>query len=55
MFSMWIYLAAAVAIAALAFALGQIVPGAGVPFVILATTAWTAYVATRQRRLDRIS
>lgn len=55
MFSMWIYIAAAFAIAALAFALGQFLPGAGVPFVILATTAWTAYAANRKRRLDRTS
>jgi hypothetical protein len=55
MFSMWIYFVAAFAIAGLAFALGRIMPGAGVPFVILATSGWTAYAATRQRRLGRNS
>jgi hypothetical protein len=53
MFSMWVYFAAAFAIATLAFVLGQFVPGAGMPFVILTTTMWTAYAATRQRRLDQ--
>jgi len=49
MFSTWVYLVAALAIALAAFALGQLVPGAGVPFVAFATTAWTAYVVARSR------
>ena len=50
MFPMWLYLAVAGAIAAVAFAIGQLFPGLGVPFVVLATTLWTAYSAHRQRK-----
>lgn len=44
------YLAVAALIAASAFALGQLLPGAGTPFAALATTAWTAFAARRGRR-----
>lgn len=48
-----VYVVAALAIALIAFGIGQIIPGAGVVFVALASTMWTAYSATRQRRLSR--
>ena len=51
MFTKSVYLAAALAIALVAFALGQLAPGTGVPFVALASTLWTAYVVARQRRI----
>lgn len=53
MFPVWIYAVAALAIAVIAFALGQVVPGLGVPFVILASTLWTAWSFNRQRRIAR--
>lgn len=53
MFPMWLYLVVAAAIAALAFAIGQLFPGLGVPFVALATTLWTAYAVYRQAKLKR--
>ncbi|SDD12044.1 hypothetical protein SAMN05444678_10977 [Sphingomonas sp. YR710] len=43
----------ALSIAVTAFALGQFVKGAGVIFVIMASTMWTAYSASRQSRLER--
>ena len=49
MFSVWLYLVVAAAIAVLAFAIGQILPGAGVPFAAFASTLWTAYSVSRQR------
>ncbi|MBB4857106.1 hypothetical protein HNO88_000403 [Novosphingobium chloroacetimidivorans] len=36
----WVFLAVALAIALVAFAIGQAVPGAGMVFVIAATTGW---------------
>jgi hypothetical protein len=45
---LWVYLAVALAIALVAFGLAQLHPGAGMPFVIVATTVWTAYVASRR-------
>lgn len=53
MFPSWLYLAVAFAIAMLAFAIGQIVPGAGIAFVALASTMWTAYSVNRHRQLKR--
>jgi len=50
MFPVWVYLAIAFAIALVAFAIGQIFPGFGVPFVALASTAWVAYSASRNAR-----
>lgn len=47
MFSKRTYLAAAALIALAAFALGQAFPGTGAPFVILATTLWTAWCVRR--------
>ena len=43
-----IYLAVALAIALLAFGLAQVHPGAGMPLVIVATSVWTASVASRR-------
>lgn len=51
MYSMWIYVAAAAAIALIAFGIGQLVPGLGVAFAALASTMWTAYAVRRQQRL----
>ncbi|MFC3713400.1 hypothetical protein ACFOMD_12510 [Sphingoaurantiacus capsulatus] len=52
MFPMRIYLAVAAAIALVAFAIGQVWPGLGVGFVALASGLWTAYSASRHRRLS---
>ena len=51
MFPIWVYFAVALAIALIAFAIGQMVPGLGVPFMALASTMWTAYSVSRARRL----
>lgn len=53
MFPMWIYPAVGAAIALAAFGIGYIIPGAGIPFVALASTMWVAYAASRQRSLDK--
>lgn len=45
MFPMWVYLAVALAIAGIAFALAQFAQGLGVMFVIAATTLWGAFSA----------
>jgi len=45
-----VYLAVPLMIAAAAFGLAQFVPGAGMPFVILASLLWTAWSAQRARR-----
>lgn len=47
MFPVWIYLAVAAVIALIAFGIGQLVPGLGVGFVLLATTLWATYAARR--------
>lgn len=47
------YLLAAALIALSAFALGQWLPGAGVPFAILATTLWVAFAHRRHGRPGR--
>ena len=51
MFPMWIYVAMAAAIAAVAFLIGQAFPGLGVAFVAAASTLWTGYAVYSQRRL----
>lgn len=48
----WFYVAVAAAIALIAFGIGQLFPGLGVPFVVLASTFWTAYVVRRQQKLS---
>lgn len=53
MISAWLYGTVAFALAAIAFLLGQIAPGAGVVFMALSSTIWTAYSANRQRRFNR--
>ena len=50
MFPVWVYFVVALAIALLAFGIGQLVPGLGVPFVALASTGWVAWSASRGRR-----
>ncbi len=50
MFPNWVYFAVAAAIALLAFALAQFKQGLGMPFVILASTFWAAYVRSRTQR-----
>ena len=42
------YLLVAAIIALSAFALGQLLPGAGVPFALLATTSWVACAHRRR-------
>ena len=53
MFPMWVYIAVAALIAAVAFVIGQFVPGLGVAFVALASTLWTAWSVRRHQRLGR--
>ena len=48
----WAYLVCAFGIAALAFAIGQFVPGLGMAFVVAASTLWTAYSLSHARRQD---
>lgn len=50
MFPMWMYVAVALAIAAIAFTLAQFVPGLGAMFVAGASTMWVAYSAHRAAR-----
>lgn len=50
MFSTRFYVFVALVIALTAFGIGQIVPGFGIFFVILASTLWVAYSVRRQRR-----
>lgn len=51
MFSIRVYGLVALLIASAAFVIGQLAPGAGILFVIVATTSWTAYSTLRKRRL----
>ena len=51
MLPMWVYLLVAAAIAAIAFGIGQLVPGAGVIFVAFASTMWVAYSVRRGQGL----
>jgi uncharacterized membrane protein len=53
MLPMWIYAVVALAIAAMAFGIGQLMPGLGMIFAVLASTLWVAYSVTRQQRLHR--
>ena len=53
MFPVRVYAIVAVITALIAFGMGQLLPGSGVVFVVLASTMWTAYSANRQRRLQR--
>ena len=53
MFPVRVYLAVAFVIAFAAFGIGQIVPGLGVAFVALASTAWAAFSASRYRKHNR--
>jgi len=50
MFPVWVYLAVACTIALIAFAIGQTLPGLGVAFAALTSTAWVAYSASRNAR-----
>ncbi len=45
MFPIWVYFVVALAIALIAFGIGQLVPGLVVAFVALASTMWAAYSA----------
>lgn len=53
MLPMWVYAIVALAIAVIAFGIGQHVPGLGMIFAALASTMWVAYSVTRQRRFHR--
>jgi|LakMenEpi03Aug12_release.lakeMendotaPanAssembly.Ray.scaffolds.fasta_scaffold844964_1 hypothetical protein len=46
----WLCLAMAAVIAVAAFAIGQVVPGLGVGFMILASSLWTAFIVVRTAR-----
>jgi hypothetical protein len=52
MLPIWGYFVVAFAIALIAFGIGQVVPGLGVPFVALASTMWVAYSVSRARKLN---
>ena len=52
-FPMWVFAIVAIAIALVAFGLGQIWHGAGVPFVAAASTIWVAYVSRRGRMMAK--
>ena len=49
----WLYVLIAFLIAAAAFAIGQVVPGAGMPFVIAASGFWVAFSVVRGSRAGR--
>jgi hypothetical protein len=51
MLPVWVYLVWAAVIAGLAFVLGQVVPGAGVPFALVAGLMSVAVAVRRKRRL----
>lgn len=53
MMPLWVYFVVAFAIALIAFGIGQIAPGYGVPFVALAATLWAAYSASRYWNSNR--
>jgi hypothetical protein len=50
---MWVFAVLAIVIALVAFGLGQIWEGAGVPFVIAASTIWATYVSRRGRMMAK--
>lgn len=52
MFTMWVYVIVAAAIALGAFAIGQFAPGIGVPFTALASTLWIASCRSRGKPAD---
>jgi hypothetical protein len=52
---LWVYAAVAATIAALAFGIGQIVPGFGVALVLFASTFWTFYAVRLGRRKAALS
>jgi hypothetical protein len=49
----WVYLVVAIAIALIVFGISQVLPGLGVPFVVMASTLWAAYSVSCARRLKR--
>jgi hypothetical protein len=51
MLPVWVYLVWAAVIAGLAFAIGQIVPGAGVPFALVASLVSVALAVRRKGQL----
>ena len=53
MFPIWVYLIVAASIAAIAFGIGQFIPGLGVAFVAVASTVWAAYLTKRQKNSNR--
>jgi len=55
MLSRWNNLVVIAAIAAFAFAIGQVMPGLGIWFAIVASIICTTWSASRQRRFDRRS
>ena len=54
MYATWVYLAFGAIIAALAFALGQLVPGSGVIVAAGGSLLWTAWCAARGRRAGHL-
>ena len=52
-FSMWVFGAVALLIAAMAFGIGQVWAGMGVPFVAGTSLLWVAYVSNRARRMTK--
>ena len=50
MLPIWVYGLVALAMAALAFTLSQLLPGAGMIFLAGATPAWAIYASARARR-----
>ncbi|WP_375401796.1 hypothetical protein [uncultured Sphingomonas sp.] len=51
MFPTCVYVLVAAAIALIAFGIAQVVPGAGIWFVVLTSTAWVAFNIRRGQRL----
>jgi hypothetical protein len=53
---LWVHIVVAFAIAAVAFGVAHIMPGAGMMTVMLGTTLWTVWsVGRARRRVDRAS
>jgi len=50
-FPMWVFVAVAAAIAAVAFSVAQLQSGAGMIVAVLGSTLWMAYVAQRGARM----
>lgn len=53
MLPMWVYVVVALVIAVMGFGIGQLVPGLGMVFMVLASTLWVAYSVAWQRRSNR--